>query len=120
MLLPRPESIRWLHLTPSAPASFSLSRSPTFIHLFIFGYACSMQKFLGQGLNPRHSKDKTGSLTARPSGNSLLLFFFFFFKHPEILTLGPQRNPDELGVWGPQESGTVLCAVHVPRKGVCL
>ena len=40
-----------------------------FIYLFIFGLACGMELFLGQGSNPRHSsdlhlhKDNTGSLT---------------------------------------------------------
>ena len=31
-----------------------------------------MQKFPGQGLNPRHCSDNSGSLISRPPGNSKL------------------------------------------------
>ena len=40
-----------------------------------FGHAHSMQKFPGQGLNPHHSSDNAGFLTARPPGNSYLYFY---------------------------------------------
>ena len=32
------------------------------LHFFIFGHACGMQKFPGQGLNPSHRSDNTESL----------------------------------------------------------
>jgi len=32
-------------------------------HLFVFGCACGLQKFPGQGLNPCHSSDNAVSLT---------------------------------------------------------
>ena len=34
-----------------------------FFFFFFFGHAHGMQKFLGRGLNPRHSRDNVGSLT---------------------------------------------------------
>ena len=51
--------------------------TPTILHFIgFFGCAPSMWKVLGQGLNLRHSSDpshssgNTGSLIARPPGNS--------------------------------------------------
>ena len=43
--------------------------------LFCFGFTCSMQKFLGQGLNPSYSIDNTKSLTNKPPGNSTIHYF---------------------------------------------
>ena len=37
--------------------------------------ACSMPKFLGQGLNPSHSSDNAKSLTTRLPGNSKNKFY---------------------------------------------
>ena len=42
-----------------------------FYLFFIFGYAHSMQKFLGEGSNPSYSSDASKSLTTKPPGNSL-------------------------------------------------
>lgn len=39
------------------------------------GHAPSMQKFPGQGSNPSHGSDSTGSLTPRPPGNSKEHFY---------------------------------------------
>ena len=41
-----------------------------FLIFEIFGCTCSMQTFLGQGLNLGQNHDNTLSLTIRPSGNS--------------------------------------------------
>ena len=39
------------------PAGAALKKKRKKIHFFIFGHTHSMQKFLGQGLNPCHSSD---------------------------------------------------------------
>ena len=40
------------------------------VYLLVFGRVFGMRKVLGQGSNPRHSRDNARSLTARPPGNS--------------------------------------------------
>uniref|UniRef100_A0A4X1VQB1 Protein-L-isoaspartate(D-aspartate) O-methyltransferase n=1 Tax=Sus scrofa TaxID=9823 RepID=A0A4X1VQB1_PIG len=75
---------------------------------FLFGLTSSMWKFLGQGLNPSHSSDSTGSL-----------FFFFFclfvllgphLWHMEVPRLGvqsrscsfrPQPRPQQCQILNP-------------------
>ena len=49
---------------------------------FFFGCAHIMQKFSGQGLNPCHSSDNAGSLTARPLENShsVVVVVVYFFQ----------------------------------------
>ena len=42
--------------------------------IVVFGCACDMHKFQGQGSNPSHNSDHAESLTSRPSGNSLNAF----------------------------------------------
>lgn len=53
-----------------------------------------MQKFMGQGLNLRHSSDNAGSSTAKPPVNSRFLLFFsilVFFGHPKVCEVsGPE------------------------------
>lgn len=49
----------------------------SFIYLFtyLFGHTCSMQKFLGLGMNFNHSSDKGESSTTRTPGKSKKLSF---------------------------------------------
>lgn len=52
-----------------------------FILFILVVLACSVEKFLGQLLNPSHSRDNTKSLTARPPRNSY--FNISIFIYPE-------------------------------------
>ena len=62
-----------------------------YIYIYIFGRACSMQKFWGQRLNLNHGSDNAKSLTTRPPGNSLvflnLSWFTMFHVYSKVILL---------------------------------
>ena len=62
--------------------------------IFIFGYTRSMQKFPGQGWNPRHTSGNARSWTARPAGNSHQMRFIIKSQHYQVLELEKQKQGD--------------------------
>ena len=66
--------------------------------------SCSMQKFLGQGLNPyhssdpSHSSDSVGSLTHCTTGEIPLFFIYLFVFLPFLGPLPRHMEVPRLGV----------------------